>query len=263
MSRLSRKFAELKKKKKKALITFITAGDPSLAKTEKLIFTLERAGADIIELGVPFSDPMADGPVIQASSERALKKGTDLAKILKLVSRVRKKTQIPILLMGYYNPFFVMGCDVFAKKAAEAGVDGVLTVDLPPEEAAPFARLLKKRKIDPIFLLAPTSDSERIRKAARMGSGFLYYVSLTGITGAKLSITDELKKQVRRIRSLSRLPVAVGFGISQPAEALAIAKMADGIVIGSALVRLLARNSPSLNRQVHGFISKFTYNISI
>ena len=257
MSRISKKFKQLKKERRKALIPFITAGDPSLARTEKLILTLEEAGADIIELGVPFSDPMADGPVIQASSERALKKGANLNKILKLVSRVRKKTQIPIVLMGYYNPVFVMGISTFAKKAAEAGVDGVLTVDLPPEEAYPLAHELKKNRIDPIFLLAPTSTLDRIRKAAHLGSGFLYYVSMTGITGAKLSVTDEIQKQVRRIRSLSSLPVAVGFGISHPHQAAAIKKMADGVVIGSALIRILSRNSPSLTRQVYRFISTF------
>ncbi|MDO8520128.1 MAG: tryptophan synthase subunit alpha [Deltaproteobacteria bacterium] len=262
MSRISKKFRELKNQKRKALIPFITAGDPSLAATEKLIFRLEAAGADLIELGVPFSDPMADGPVIQASSERALRKKIDLQKIFKLVARVRKKTQIPILLMGYYNPIFAMGPEKFAKKAAVAGVDGVLTVDLPPEEAAPLARCLKKNRIDPIFLLAPTSDGERIQKAARIGSGFLYYVSLTGITGARLTINRELADQVKKIRSMSRLPVVVGFGISNPKEARLLSRLSDGIVIGSLLVSKLNPLTPANVKKISQLVQKISHTIN-
>lgn len=243
MGRISNTFARLKKEGRKALIPFITAGDPSLAETEKLIFSMEEAGADIIELGVPFSEPMADGPVIQAASERALKKGATLSGILGLVEKVRKKSQIPILLMGYYNPIFIMGHDVFAKKAAKAGVDAVLIVDLPPEEAAPLRSELKKNKIDLVCLLAPTSDDGRIQKAARLATGFIYYVSLTGVTGAQLTMTAEIGDQIRKIRAKTKTPIAVGFGISRPDQAKHLSKQADGIVIGSALVQLIAKQT--------------------
>ncbi|MBI2981371.1 MAG: tryptophan synthase subunit alpha, partial [Deltaproteobacteria bacterium] len=184
MSRISKKFIDLKRVGRKALITFITAGDPNLQTTKRLIFALEKGGADIIELGVPFSDPMADGPIIQKASERALKKGTTLSKILKLVREVRKTTEIPILLMGYYNPILSYGLKRFATGAVRSEVDALLVVDLPPEVAGPLKRELKKKKIDLIFLLAPTSTPERVQKVCRIGSGFLYFVSVTGITGS-------------------------------------------------------------------------------
>lgn len=257
MSQITQTFKRLKKEGKKALIPFITAGDPNLSVTEKLIYTLEGAGADIIELGVPFSDPMADGPVIQAASERALKKKVTLKQILSLVSKVRKKSKVPILLMGYYNPVFVMGPEVFAQAAGRAGVDAVLIVDLPPEEAGDLKRFLKKNKIDLVHLLAPTSDQDRIKKAARSGSGFLYYVSLTGVTGAKLTITREIKNQIQKIRKQSRLPIAVGFGISRPDQARKVASHADGVVVGSALVKIVEREGrkKNLHKKVDLFIN--------
>ncbi|MBI2338999.1 MAG: tryptophan synthase subunit alpha [Deltaproteobacteria bacterium] len=263
MSRISKTFKRLQKEGKKALIPFITAGDPNLAVTEKLIDTLEEAGADIIELGVPFSDPMADGPVIQKASERALKKGTTLLQILSLVKRVRKKTRIPILLMGYYNPVFVMGEENLSARAREAGVDAVLVVDLPPEESGGLRRALKKNKIDLIHLLAPTSDKERIVKATKGASGFIYYVSLTGVTGAKLKITAsgapaaEISDQLKLIRRYTQLPLAVGFGISRPEEAARVADIADGVVVGSALVKIIGSTgkSPSLLPKVSRFVS--------
>ena len=263
MSRIKGTFRNLQRAGKKALIPFITAGDPSLSVTEKLVDTLEKAGADIIELGVPFSDPMADGPVIQKASERALKKGTTLAQILSCVEKIRKKSQIPILLMGYYNPVFVMGHENFANRAVQAGVDAVLIVDLPPEEAGDLRKCLRKRKIDLIHLLAPTSDEERIVKAAKSGSGFIYYVSLTGITGAKLNITTsgapvaEISNQLRSIRKHTQLPLAVGFGISTPAQARQVALAADGVVVGSALVKIIASSGTgsSLFLKVTRFLS--------
>lgn len=256
MSRIAAKFRKLKKEGRKALIPFITAGDPTLAVTEKLIFTLEEAGADIIELGVPFSDPMADGPVIQAASERALKHKITLEDIFKLVTRVRKKSEVPLLLMGYYNPLFVMGHDVFAKKASAAGVDAVLIVDLPPEEARPLRQDLRKNKINLVHLLAPTSDESRIQKAAKSGSGFLYYVSLTGVTGATLTISTEIKDQIDRIRKNSSLPIAVGFGVSNSQHVQKLAPYADGVVVGSALVKIIASlgKSPSVYKNVGRFI---------
>lgn len=239
MSRIAKKFRELKKEGRKALITFITAGDPTIAHTEKIVYELEKSGADIIELGVPFSDPMADGPVIQASSERALKYNVALGDIFALVKKIRKQSQVPLLLMGYYNPIFVMGHEIFSKKAADAGVDAVLIVDLPPEEAGDFRKTLRKNKIDLVHLLAPTSDETRIEKAAKSGSGFIYYVSLTGVTGAELKITSEIENQINQIRKHSSLPIAVGFGVSKPEHVKALSPYADGIVVGSALVKII------------------------
>lgn len=261
MNRIDQKFKELKNSK--ALIPFITAGDPDLKTTEALVLALEKAGADIIELGIPFSDPMADGPVIQAASERALKKGTTLLKVLALVKKLRSKTQIPIVLMGYYNPIFVMGEEKFVRLAKDSGVDGVLVVDLPPEESASFNKLLNAQKIHPIFLLAPTSDDDRIKKVARLGRGYLYYVSMTGITGAQLTITSEIKNQIARIRTQSRLPIVVGFGITKPDQAKILSKEAEGIVIGSALVKLIHESKSSVRTQkVSRFISSLKKAIS-
>lgn len=254
MSRIAQTFRQLKKNGRKALIPFIVAGDPSLKETERLIYTLAEAGADLLELGVPFSDPMADGPVIQAASERALKNGVTLAAIFKLVGRVRRKTNIPLILMGYYNPIFVMGLEAFARKARDSGVDGVLVVDLPPEEARPLALVLKKYKLDLIFLLAPTSTEVRIRQAVRQGSGFLYYVALTGVTGAKLAINAELHDQVQRIRKLSTRPIVVGFGISKPAQIKQIGADCDGVVVGSALVKLI---HASRGKSLQNALSKY------
>lgn len=237
MGRIDAVFAALAEKNRKALVTFITAGDPDLATTESLILELERAGADLIELGVPFSDPMADGPTIQLSSERALASGTTLPKILATVKSVRCKTQVPIILMGYYNPIFIHGPERFVTEAVAAGVDGVLLVDLPPEEAGEFKALADRNGLDVIFLLTPTSDEERIRKVARLGSGFIYYVSVTGVTGARSTVAENVFAEVRKIRGQIPLPLVVGFGISDPAQAGSIAAVADGVVVGSALVK--------------------------
>lgn len=223
----------------------MTAGDPNLSATKRLIGALERGGADVIELGIPFSDPMADGPVIQRASERALAKGTTLKKILSLVREVRRKSAIPILLMGYYNPILAYGLKEYARDAGHAGVDATLVVDLPPEESAELDRELKKAGIDLIYLLTPTSDAERIRLVARRARGFIYFVSITGITGAKLKSEEEIRRKVAEIRKQTPLPIAVGFGISKPEQAAKIAKFADGVVIGSALVSLIAGSSSS------------------
>jgi tryptophan synthase alpha chain len=262
VNRIQKKFRELKKQGQKALIPFMTAGDPSLEETKKLIFTLEKAGADIIELGIPFSDPMADGPVIQKASERALKKKVTLSKILALVKKVRKKTQIPILLMGYYNPLFLMGHDVFAQKAREAGVDAVLVVDLPPEEAQTFQQSLKKEGVDFVVLLTPTSDESRMKRALKLAKGFVYYVSLTGVTGASLKegAMDELPLQLQKLQALTTLPVAVGFGISKPKQAHHVAQMADGVVVGSQLVNLIASTNGSTR---HQRVFKFIHSLKV
>jgi tryptophan synthase alpha chain len=239
MSRIRQTFEGLNKAGKKALIPFITAGYPDISTTEKCIFQLERSGADLIELGVPFSDPMADGPVIQAASEHALRKGTTLKKILDLVKRVRKKTELPILLMGYYNPFFTFGLEKFADEAKKAGVDGVLVVDLPPEEAGALKAETDRTGLDLIFLLAPTSDATRIKRIAKNASGFIYYVSLTGVTGVRSQLDKDIRNQVVQIKKQSNLPVGIGFGISTPEQAKRVAHWADAVVVGSAIIKII------------------------
>ncbi len=238
MSRISNKFNQLKREGRKALVTFITAGDPDLPFTERIVPEIAAAGADIIELGVPFSDPMADGPTIQLSSERSLASGTDLASILAAVKNIRKGCDVPILLMGYYNPVFVFGLERFCREASAAGVDGVLLVDLPPEEADELVRCARRSSIDFIPLLTPTSDSSRFAKVKKIGSGFIYYVSVAGVTGARSTVAADIGGMVEMIRATASLPVAVGFGISTPEQAFEVSKLADGVVVGSALVKL-------------------------
>ena len=238
MSRISSRFEQLKREGRKALIAFITAGDPDLAFTEKLVPQMAAAGADIIELGIPFSDPMADGPTIQLSSERALGGGVNLKSILAAVKNIRHGCDVPILLMGYYNPVLAFGLESFCREAAAAGVDGVLLVDLPPEEAGELVSFTKKNGIDFIPLLTPTSDISRINKIKKSGSGFIYYVSVAGVTGARSSVAEDIGSMVEKIRMETALPVAVGFGISTPQQAGSVAKLADGVVVGSALVKL-------------------------
>ncbi|MDO8462624.1 MAG: tryptophan synthase subunit alpha [Deltaproteobacteria bacterium] len=230
----------------KALIPFFTAGDPSLKITEKLVLMAEKAGADLVELGIPFSDPMADGPVIQSASERALKKGVTLEKVLGLVRSIRKKSDIPLLLMGYYNPIYSFGLKRYAREAKRAGVDATLVVDLPPEESTELDRELKKVGISLIYLLTPTSDAERIRKVCRKARRFIYFVSVTGITGSALKDEKLLQQKIRQIRRQTKLPVVIGFGISKPEQAKRMARLADGVVVGSALVSLIHRTHGSV-----------------
>jgi tryptophan synthase alpha chain len=237
MGRIDDTFRRLRKERNVALITFITAGDPELGVTERLIPRLAEAGADIIELGVPFSDPMADGPTIQRASERALSSGTSLEGILAMVRRVRAHCQVPLVLMGYFNPILQYGTERFARDAVDAGVDGVLLVDLPPEEAEEFRKSADHCGLRTIFLLTPTSDDARIRKVLKMGSGFLYYVSVTGVTGARQQVAVTVAERVAAIRQKTRLPVVVGFGVSTPDQAAQLALQADGVVVGSALVK--------------------------
>lgn len=255
-SRIQKTFQNLKKTRRKALIPFITAGDPSLAVTKKLVPALAEAGADIIELGIPFSDPMADGPVIQRADERALKRGASLREILKLVKEVRKTSQVPILLMGYYNPILSFGLKAYAEVARQAGVDATLVVDLPPEEARPLKKELRRVGIDLIFLLTPTSDAERIRLVARQASGFVYFVSMTGVTGGVLSGEREIAAKVREIKRQINLPVVIGFGISRPDQAKKMARIGDGVVIGSALVAHLEKSYHPV-RGATRFLSSF------
>ena len=262
MGRIADKFNELGAKGEKALIAFITAGDPDLAATEACILEMEKGGADIIELGVPFSDPMADGPTIQKSSERALAAGTTLPKILAMVKSVRRQSHVPIVLMGYFNPVFLYGLGKFAVEAADAGVDGVLLVDLPPEEAGEFKIAASSAGLDLISLLTPTSDDQRIEKAAGLGSGFIYYVSVTGVTGARASVADSLFEKVAEIRKRIALPVAVGFGISDPAQAGSVARVADGVVVGSAIVKLFETyRGEELRKRLRAFIAELKAGI--
>lgn len=240
MGRIEEAFARLRERGEGGLIPFITAGDPNLAVTEELVPALAEAGADLVELGIPFSDPMADGPVIQAASERALAAGTTLRGVLEMVARVRRRTQVPIVLMGYYNPVLSFGPERFAREAAAAGVDGILLVDLPPEEAGEIRGYLTESGIRYITLLAPTTPVERRVRLAAEGEGYLYYVSMTGVTGVQRIDPGAIGAEVAALRDSSPIPVAVGFGISSPADARAVAGFADAVVVGSALVKIIA-----------------------
>ena len=231
------------------------AGDPTLADTEQLVPELEKAGADIIELGVPFSDPIADGPVIQQAADRALKSGTSLRKILAMVQRVRTKTQIPLVLMAYYNTIYAYG-ERFCAEAVEAGVDGLIVPDMPVEEAGGLKATATPLGLDLIFLLAPTSTPARRAMVARESHGFVYYVSLTGITGAKLHDLGDVETNVARIKHLSKVPVSVGFGVATPEDAARIARMADGVIVGSALVKRVGEltQNPTMMQQIVDFV---------
>ena len=240
MSKIKALFAELKRTGKKGLIPFITAGDPDPASTVELMHALVRGGANVLELGIPFSDPMADGPVIQRSSERALAKGVTLRQCLAMVRQFRQTdSTTPIVLMGYANPVEQMGAEHFAQQAKDAGVDGVLIVDYPPEECIDFAALMRVAGIDPIFLLAPTSSPQRIQAAANAAAGYLYYVSLRGVTGAANLNTQDVASIIPAIRAITTIPIAVGFGIRDAASACAVAHLADAVVIGSRIIQLL------------------------
>jgi len=241
MNRIDRKFSELKKCREAALIPFVTAGDPEIRTSLKILRALEEAGADAIEVGVPFSDPMADGATIQRASERALRGKTSLPRVLDLIREFRRRSETPVILFGYYNPFFHYGLERFVRDAVAAGVDGILCVDLPPEESGELRRQAEKAGLHTIFLLAPTSDSARIKLVARLGRGFIYYVSVTGVTGARRALESELQAQVARIRRYTKLPIGVGFGISTPEQAARIASFADAAVVGSALIDVMER----------------------
>ena len=242
MNRIDEKFRQLRREKKKAFIAFITAGDPNLATTEKLALEFARLGVDILELGMPFSDPLADGPTIQAASERALKNRVNLADVFRLVERLRKKIELPIALLTYCNIVYHFGIKDFVKQAKIAGVDGVIVPDLPVEEAKDLIRTAKKNKFATIFLLAPTSDVRRIKKVCSASTGFIYYVSLTGTTGMRKSLPKELAGQLRRIKRVTTKPVCVGFGVSNPQQARETARLADGVIVGSAIIKVIERN---------------------
>ena len=223
------------------LVAYITAGDPSLDATEQFVLALAGAGADVIELGVPFSDPVADGPVIQRASERALRAGTTLAGVLSLVKSLREKTEVPIVLFSYFNPVLQMGLEKFADAARAAGADGVLITDLTPDEGGEYRAAMSSRGLDTIFLAAPTSTDERLALIAKASSGFLYLISRTGVTGAKDQLADELPALARRVRRVTNLPIAIGFGISLPGHVSVLGGLADAAVVGSALVEEIER----------------------
>ena len=255
-SKLDRTFAQLRQSGEKALITYVMAGDPSLQETEQLVVELEKAGADIIELGVPFSDPIADGPVIQQAAERALRSGTTLRAILSMIARLRAKTQIPLVLMAYYNTIHAFGLDLFCQEAAHAGVDGLIMPDMPPDEAGPLKGPAAAAGLPLIFLLAPTSTAARRTFVARQSQGFVYYVSLTGITGAKLPNLADVEKNVEKIKKVTNVPVAVGFGIATPEDAAKVAAIADGVIVGSAIVKKISahQEKPDMVKQVAEFV---------
>jgi tryptophan synthase alpha chain len=239
MSRIARQFERLKDEGRKAFVAFVTAGDPSIERTVEAAVEMDAAGVDVLELGVPFSDPLADGPVIQRSSERALRRGVTLTSVIEAVRRIRRKTELPLLLFSYYNPLLRYGLARLAAEAREAGVDGVLVTDLPPEEAGPWLEVARPAGLDTVFLAAPTSPDERLARVAEASRGFVYAVSRTGVTGERQALSDEARPLLERVRARTGVPVALGFGISTPEQVAQAAAVADGVVVGSALVRFL------------------------
>jgi tryptophan synthase alpha chain len=246
MNRIEKVFRKLRKDKKKAFIPYIMAGDPTLERTKETVLLCEQCGADIVELGVPFSDPLADGPTIQRAAERALEAGVTLRKVIGLVRQLRLKTQVPLVLMTYYNPVFKYGVEGFVRDAVDAGVDGLIIPDLPPDEAGDLLGCTDPEALAVIFLLAPTSTPQRIKKIAHVSKGFIYYVSMTGITGSRLALDASLQTSIESVRRTTRKPVAVGFGISTPEEAGTVARFADGVIVGSAIVRRLHESPESI-----------------
>ena len=259
-SRIGARFKQKLAEGKKLLIPYITAGDPKPETTVPLMHNMVKAGADIIELGVPFSDPMAEGPVIQKAMERALEYGTNLTDVLNMVVEFRKTdAYTPVVVMGYLNPIEVMGYDKFAESASKAGVDGVLTVDIPPEEADEYITVFKNKGLDPVFLIAPTTDGQRMQQIAAAGGGFIYYVSVKGVTGAGHLNTDDVSDKVEQIRTYVNMPVGVGFGINDAASAQRVARVADAVVVGSAIVKRIeenAANSDKIVAEVCGFVKE-------
>ncbi|MFT5366499.1 MAG: tryptophan synthase alpha chain [Candidatus Latescibacterota bacterium] len=237
MTRIGKRFEDLKKQGRKGFVAFITAGDPSLEITHQLVLELDRQGVDVLELGVPFSDPLADGPVIQEASQRALTAGATLNGVLNMVADLRKETEIPIVLFTYFNPIHRMGIDRFVNRSKEVGVDGVLMLDLPPEEGTEYKQLMDTHGLDTIFLVTPTTRDKRIELLASKTTGFVYYVSRTGVTGEREHLADAIQEQVDRIRVHTDKPIAVGFGIAQPHQVAEVAECADAVVVGSAIVR--------------------------
>jgi len=245
LTRITRYFSRLREQNRRGLIAYITAGDPSPELTAELALALERGGVGIIELGVPFSDPIADGPVIQAASQRALRAGTTLKDVLEIASAIRRRSEIPLLLFSYINPLLSYGIEALARDAARAGIDGCLITDLSVEEAEGIVELLRRHNLDTVFLVAPTSTERRRRLVAHYSTGFVYLVSRTGVTGERDSLPEDLEALVKSMRMATSLPIAVGFGISTAKQAAAVGRLADAVVVGSAFVRLIGREGAS------------------
>jgi tryptophan synthase alpha chain len=256
MSRITEVFERLRREERVGLVTYATAGDPDLEQSTEILLALDGAGADVLEVGVPFSDPLADGPVIQRATERALRSGTTLRVVLDLVAGVRSHISAPIVIFSYANPLMRMGLDQFALRAAAAGVDGVLVLDLPVEEALEFRSILAASSIDAIFLVSPTTTDARLKRAAELGSGFLYAISRLGVTGSRDEVAAGAEGLVRRIRAQSTMPVALGFGLSRPEHIAQVATYADAAVVGSALVSIIADHAGSTNlaETVRGYV---------
>lgn len=256
MSRIDERFARLRKDGKTGLVTYITAGDPDLQRSAGILQRLDAAGADVLEIGVPFSDPLADGPVIQRATERALAAGVTLPQVLQMLKSLRPAISAPVVIFSYANPILRMGLDHFVKEAAAAGVDGVLTLDMPPEEGAAFRAAFAAAGIDTIFLLSPTTSVERIRRAATLGSGFLYGISRLGVTGVRDSVDVSASELASRVKAETPMPLALGFGISRPEHVRAIGQCADAAVVGSALVTVIAEHgqSPALLDEVERYV---------
>lgn len=258
-TRIGRRFATLRAEGRSGLVTFLTAGDPDAATSANLLAALPAAGADLIELGMPFSDPMADGPAIQASSLRALKQGQTMRRTFDIVSAFRETdSETPIVLMGYYNPVYIYGVNAFVHEAKRAGVDGLIIVDLPPEEADELRVPAEAAGLDFIFLTAPTTNDARLPVVVAHARGFVYYVSITGITGTRAASTEDVKRSIKRIRAVTDLPIAVGFGITSPDQAAAMARIGDAAVVGSALVKVVAANLDEAGRAKSGLVSAVT-----
>jgi tryptophan synthase alpha chain len=258
MSRLDATFERLRARGECALLAYVTAGDPSLADTRRLVVEAARRGADVVELGIPFSDPLADGPVIQRAGARALAAGTTVPRVLELVAEIRAETQVPLVFLTYYNPVLAFGLEAFARTAADVGADGVMVADLPPEEAGPLAAEAAATGLDVIRFVAPTTPPARARMITRESRGFIYVVSLTGVTGERQTVPDDLAQQIRVLRSVTTRPLCVGFGIARPDQAAAVGRIADGVIVGSAIVRLVEQRagSPTLVTDVGDFIAQ-------
>lgn len=259
MNRIEKKFKALKRKNKKAFIAFVTAGYPNLATTKRLILEFDKIGVDIVELGVPFSDPLADGPVIQESSQAALRNKVNLQGVLDLVRELRRRTDMPLALMTYYNPVFCFGEENFAKKANAAGVDGLIVPDLPPEEARPLVRLAHKNRLDVISFIAPTTSRLRMRNIAGVSRGFIYYVSLTGVTGPRAELPADMQRHIQEIKTITKKPVCVGFGVSSAAQVKKIFQIADGVIVGSAIINEIRKNLK--RKDLVKRVSRFVYGL--
>ncbi len=250
MNRIEKVFRKLKAGNKKAFIPYVMAGDPSLERTAEIVLMFERCGADVVELGVPFTDPLADGPTIQRAAERALKAGVTLRKIMGFVKELRHRSQIPLLLMTYYNPIFKYGEESFVHDAVNAGVDGVIVPDLPPDEAEGLMTRARKANFATVFLLAPTSTEDRMKKVAKASRGFIYYVSMTGITGSRLLLDSSLRESLSALRRITDKPISIGFGVSNPEEAGSVSGLADGVIVGSAIVKKINESAGDIEEFV-------------